>query len=265
MIPWKVVAASVRGPDHEVDGTPCQDAFAHRTDGRRLIAAVADGAGSAARSHEGAQRLCDVVVEELGRCSLALPNGAGEADPVMEDWRTRACSAVRMVRDELRYRISQTPESEEAVRLRDYAATLVAVVAEPEGGFFLHIGDGVAAALADTAAWSDGVLSKPENGEFANETYFFTGDDWRERLRLTCFGPSELIVLLSDGAMPFTLADKLAGLEPRFMAPVTKFLDGVDEQAGGQALAHTLDREDARRISGDDKTLVWIRRQEPVQ
>ena len=223
MNPWKVVAAAVRGPDHEEDGSPCQDAFAHRLDGKRLIAAVADGAGSAAHSHEGARRLCDVVVGELAKCGLGLPNGAGEADPVVEDWSDRACTAVQMVRDELRYRIAQTPETEEAASLRDYAATLVAVVAEPEGGFFLHIGDGAAAALADLDAWSESILSKPENGEFANETYFFTGDDWRERLRFTCFGPSELIVLLSDGAMPFTLADKMAGLEPRFMAPVTSF------------------------------------------
>jgi hypothetical protein len=259
MTDWKVIGAAVRGPLHEQDGSPCQDAFAHRIDGRRLVAAVADGAGSAPHSDEGAQRLCEVLVKELGACTVAMPNCADDADRVIAEWIDHTRAAIQMVRDELRYRIVQRPETHDAARLRDYAATLVAVVTEPEGGFFLHIGDGAAAALADATAWSESVLSAPENGEYANETYFFTGDDWRERLRLTRFGPSELIVLLSDGAMPFTLAEKLSGLEPRFMAPVTTFLDGVDVATGEQALAHTLDREDARRISSDDKTLVWIR------
>lgn len=257
MTGWKVVGASVRGPDHEADGSPCQDAFCHRTESGRLVAAVADGAGSAARSDEGARRLCEVLVEELSRCNAALPADADEA--VIEAWTDCARAAITMVRDEFRYRIAQTPEDGDDARLRDYAATLVATVAEPGGGLFFHIGDGAAAALPTPEAWDDGVLSAPENGEFANETYFFTGEDWRERLRLTPFGASELIVLLSDGAMPFTLAKRYAGLEPRFMAPVTRFLDGVDTADGAEALAHTLDREEARRISGDDKTLVWIR------
>jgi hypothetical protein len=260
MSPWKIIAAAVRGPDHEVSGDPCQDAFAHWADGSRFVAAVSDGAGSARFSDVGAKRLCDVVVAELKACIANLPSGA-DTDQDCTAWIDCAARAVTMVRDELLYDIDQGTAPDADARLRDFAATLVACVADTDGGVFLHIGDGAGAALPEPEAFGEGVLSRPENGEFANETYFFTGEDWRERLRATPFGPSALIMLLSDGAMPFTIAQGFSGLEPRFVTPVTRFLDGVDAETGARALAATLDRSDARHISGDDKTLVWIRRQ----
>jgi len=76
--------------------------------------------------------------------------------------------------------------------------------------------------------------SRPENGKFANETYFFTGANWRDRPRLSPFGASALILLVSDGAMPFTLAEKFQGLEPRLIAPVTAYLDRVDPNQGAR-------------------------------
>ena len=254
---WKVIAAKVTGPDHEEAGLPCQDAYGHLLKGTRLIAAVADGAGSARFSETGAQTLVDCVISELAQFDTPIESADWDGCDL---WTEILEAAVERARTALTDIIAGM-DCEPAAKLSDYHATMVGFIAEPEGGFFFHIGDGTAAAVPDVADWQSCTLSMPENGEFANETYFFTQDDWRDHLRITPFGPSAAIVAVSDGAMPFTVAQGFQGLEARFLAPVTAFLDKATPEAGGAALAGTLDRADARRISGDDKTFLWARLQ----
>ncbi|MGA1199132.1 MAG: protein phosphatase 2C domain-containing protein, partial [Candidatus Latescibacterota bacterium] len=63
---WKVSATSVCGSSHEKLGTPCQDAsFWMTQENNILIAAVADGAGSASHSDIGAQIAVQTAVETL--------------------------------------------------------------------------------------------------------------------------------------------------------------------------------------------------------
>lgn len=66
--PWRVIGRSVAGSAHVARNLPCQDALAWRElpDGR-LILAVADGAGSAARSELGAAAAVEAMVEALAR------------------------------------------------------------------------------------------------------------------------------------------------------------------------------------------------------
>jgi hypothetical protein len=64
---WRVTGTAVRGISHERLGMPCQDAQGFRVlpDGT-LIVALADGAGSAAYSDQGAQRAVESALEWLG-------------------------------------------------------------------------------------------------------------------------------------------------------------------------------------------------------
>ncbi|MFN2251134.1 MAG: protein phosphatase 2C domain-containing protein, partial [Anaerolineae bacterium] len=64
--PWRVVAASVTGTSHAARGVDCQDAHAYvvRPDGT-LILAVADGAGSADQSADGARIAVERVIEVI--------------------------------------------------------------------------------------------------------------------------------------------------------------------------------------------------------
>src|SRR6266851_128214 len=52
---WRLIGASVTGTAHTKGGLPCQDANAYREVAGCALLAVADGAGSAERSAEGAQ------------------------------------------------------------------------------------------------------------------------------------------------------------------------------------------------------------------
>jgi hypothetical protein len=245
---WQVFAAAVAGSSHKETGLPCQDAFAHRVDGEVLCAAVCDGAGSAAKSDEGAKRLADGVVQRLGR---AVMFGELKPDAPRERIESAVQEAVADARREL-----DTLALLHSVPLSALACTLVGVVASPQGGWFFHIGDGLAVAEACDEGLSPS-LSLPENGEYANETYFVTGDAWREHLRCSAIaGPLRHVVLMSDGAAPFVMAKGHAGLFRPFIDPVLRYLGGASSHDGNKALATTLADPRIDSITADDKTLL---------
>jgi serine/threonine protein phosphatase PrpC len=71
---WRVVGASVVGTAHEKTGQPCQDAHGWRIlPDNVLIAAVADGAGSAALGEIGAQVAVRAVLGCSGKGDFVPP------------------------------------------------------------------------------------------------------------------------------------------------------------------------------------------------
>jgi hypothetical protein len=246
-MPWKVFAAAAIGSSHLETGTPCQDAFAHARAGDVLVAVVCDGAGSARLSHVGSSRFSRAVADSLVAKAARMPDELCDADPT--DLAEAARLAISAERSELR-----ELADEEGVELNAFAATLVCAVVGPAGGWFLHVGDGIAAAELATG---ETVLSLPENGEYANETYFVTGDQWAEHLRMTQIpGPVRVLTLMSDGAAPFVMAKNNAGLFRPFMDPVERFLAATDEANGSAGLAGTLGDPRTHTITTDDKTLL---------
>jgi hypothetical protein len=81
--PWRLAAASALSTSHEKLGTPCQDAHACQallaaTGETLLVAVVADGAGSAVRSGEGAQLACALMLDEAwALCQFGGDTGSG--------------------------------------------------------------------------------------------------------------------------------------------------------------------------------------------
>jgi hypothetical protein len=106
-------------------------------------------------------------------------------------------------------------------------------------------------------------VSLPENGEYANETYFVTGDGWQAHLRLLPIPePVTMIALMSDGAAPFVMQRGLGGLFRPFMDPVEQYLSTATQEAGDDALAGLLGDPRTHAITSDDKTLLIARWQE---
>jgi hypothetical protein len=244
---WRVFAAAATGKSHLDGGIPCQDAFFSATVGDTLVAAVCDGAGSQPLSHLGAAALSQGVVQ-----ALAQRLEAGGAFPLGDATALHAivADAVATVRNALE-RVAVYDGSE----LQQFAATLVGVVADGQGGAFFHVGDGQGVAeLSDDTV----TLSLPENGEYANETYFVTGEAWREHLRVTPFAPgASRLALMSDGAASFVLDKGQRALFRAFVDPVCAWLASSPDDATAQAGLHgTLDDPRTHRITGDDKTLL---------
>jgi hypothetical protein len=143
--------------------------------------------------------------------------------------------------------------------LGDFNATLVGCAAWPDGGLFFHIGDGTAVAL-DSGSLDVLGMSPPENGEFAEQTFFYTADAWRDHLRFTPMpAGADLVALMSDGTMTFAIASNRREVDRRFFVPVTKYLlrDDVSTESGAAALHSTLASPGACRVTHDDKTLLW--------
>ena len=247
---WRVFAAAAIGKSHIDASIPCQDAFAHAVVDGTLVAVVCDGAGSHAMSHEGAAMVSARVVNDLSR---RVGGDGGAAD--IEGFRAIMVDAVASARGALEARASA-----ENTAFADYSCTLVGLLAHADGGFFFHIGDGLGAARGADAA--DCALSLPENGEYANETYFVTGEAWQEHLRVTQVPHAiACAVLMSDGAMPFVMAKGNGALYAPFMDPVERFLSTASEDEGSAALLGTLADPRTYRITSDDKTLLIALRQ----
>lgn len=248
---WKIVGVSVAGFSHEETGIGSQDAHAFRLSDDWLIAAISDGAGSANRSADGARAICEGVV------SIVAPQLPGMAD---DGHRLDLSAAHRVITEAIELVRRSIVDAAGGDALADFHATLVGVVAGPAGGLFFHIGDGAACAMpSDTLAPC--ILSPPENGEYANETFFFTEPHWHDHLRITPFGAEhDCIALMSDGVTPFALTPGGRAPHGPFFRPISNYLRLHPREPGEQALAATLRSESVRAITGDDKTLLWALR-----
>lgn len=243
---WKVYAASAIGKYHIDTGIACQDNFSFRTVGDVLIGVVCDGAGSSAHSEIGAKECSLSVVDSI---SMILGNGeTGQLEKACS--RVSLESAIETARNLLQLRADEL-----GYQFHDLSCTLVGCIASPAGGCLFHIGDGFGVAEFDGLL---PVVSLPENGEYANETYFVTAADWPTRLRITPLpaAQSGCVALMSDGAAPFVVNRERSGLSSPFINPVTKYLSGVSQEEGNQALQGTLADERTYAITGDDKTLL---------
>jgi hypothetical protein len=266
---WKVFSACAAGKHHLDEGAPCQDAAHHDVRGARFIGVVCDGAGSAREAHRGAQFFARCVAElleeaaERGRLSLVLAPDPAEGPPAAED----ALGIVGIV-DIVALARTKLGEFalEHDLALRDLACTMVGCIATHEGGCFFHVGDGYGICVTGTGMETDAgkgtsktVLSRPENGEYGDQTYFVTDDQWRDHLRVTAIpelGRDALIGLMSDGTSPFAVNRERSGFFPPFIDPVLAFLRQAGEAEGKLALQGVLESERTLAITTDDKTLL---------
>ncbi len=244
---WKVFFASATGRHHLDNDAPCQDSGQFLVVDDVLIGAVCDGAGSAREGRVGAEFFAREVT---GRLAEAVRDRRF-AGVSLADYRDYLAGIILSVRAAL----EQTAAVQD-LSLRDFACTLVGCITSREGGCFFHIGDGFAIYMMGDG---ESVLSPPENGEHADETYFVTDDHWSEHLRVTALsgiGEGGVIGLMSDGTSPFAVNRPKTGFYRPFIDPVVKFLRNATEENGSEALKNVLADEKTFQITSDDKTLL---------
>lgn len=243
--PWSVLGRSVRGTAHARLGLRCQDSWGvGHLPGGGLVVAVADGAGSAARSDEGSAVAVRAAVDHV---LAALANPTAESDPAAV-----VAGAVLAAREAvLDLARAESGDAEDAGR--DYAATLALALALPAGLWTALRGDcAVVARAADGALFTAGV---PRNGEYANQTFFLT-DPWEEPFVVgACHPPADALAVLSDGLLPVSV--RLADWTPHpgFFAPLFAFAAGGAPDAP-QRLGRFLASEKINARTDDDKTVV---------
>ena len=236
----KVVAASVAGMLHVNKKIACQDCYNHAS-GKNLVAVVSDGAGSAKHGKIGAKNVCETLCDLLKNAEFAKIEG-------------EIVKAIKIVREKLLLHRFNKTKNEKG--LSCFAATIVGVVYHKKQGVFFHIGDGAALSLSDSTEF---VASRPENGCFSCETFFFTQNEWRENLRFTKIQNAKSILLMSDGLTSFAFRSDFNEIEHKFIYPINDYL--FNEKSilkAKKALENTLNTPKAQKLNSDDKTLLWI-------
>ncbi|MDE2625280.1 MAG: protein phosphatase 2C domain-containing protein [Betaproteobacteria bacterium] len=244
---WKVFLASATGKYHLDQNAPCQDFAHHEVCCGVLVGAVCDGAGSAPEGRFGAEFLARQVTRRL---AAAVELGGLPVEPE-ESWHEFITPVIAAVRAEL-----EAHATAQGLTLRDHAATLVGCIAGADGGCFFHIGDGFAVHQPEAG---DTTLSRPENGEYANETYFATDQGWQDHLRVTplpSLPPGSTLGLMSDGSSAFAIDRGRTGFYRPFIDPVLNYLRAASEPLGNEALHNLLASEKTFEITSDDKTLL---------
>ncbi len=244
---WKVVVASVAGVSHAKTGTVCQDAHLCRIlPNGLLIAAVADGAGSASLSEIGAQLAVGSVVQTLERLANASSNAAAyfPDETVLRETLLRARQAVE-----------QEAQNRD-MPARELATTLIVAVASDTQVIGAQIGDG--AIVARDANGDVFAVTTPPDAEYANATTFLTSPDALASAQFAhVLKPVLSLALFSDGLQ--RLALKLPEGTPHapFFAPLFRFLaEATDADAANTQLTAFLRSPRITDRADDDLTLL---------
>lgn len=204
---WMVCAVSVTGTSHLRAGLPCQDSSNYRIVDGSLIAAVADGAGSATMSDVGSALAVETSVCTAER--LLYEGHDHSPRPIHETCLKRVViGAVEDARRELR---------EEAQRLdvdiRQLATTLLLVVHTRTILAAAQIGDGAMVLSDGSGAYATFIT--PQRGEYANQTNFLTSTDAMSNLDVRVEhvdGVGDRLAMFTDGLQNLVL--DAAGRQP---------------------------------------------------
>jgi hypothetical protein len=253
--PWIVVGAAVQGWAHEKLELPCQDALAYRAlPGGILLAALADGAGSAERADLGASTAVAAALDTLAAgLELAAPEETG-------DWETLLRGAFAAARQALDWLAE-----EQAEPLREFATTLICAAAGSRL-IVAQLGDG--AVVGRTSQGELFAATRPQRGEYANETLFLTGEGALEQVEVQVIETGvDALAVMSDGLT--RLALKLPAGDPHspFFEPLFSFLERESTAGDGAvaetALANFLASERVNARTDDDKSLLLAVRKPP--
>ena len=247
---WCYATASVRGTSHIKAGTRLQDAkncFEVKNSENESIfcAVISDGAGSAQFGGQGASLACRLLGQAIKEHFRRFQHHPAESD--VWDW-------IDEVRDAI-----QISASRRGVTARDFASTLILLIADKSSVAIGHVGDGaVVGRHSSSGEWS--LLSAPENGEYASTTYFITDSPAPKFRYQIVTNEFDAFAAFTDGIEGLVLDSKTGTPHPRFFTPMVEPLkrsdfNGRDASLSGH-LARFLDSERVNERTDDDKTLV---------
>lgn len=233
------VARSACGASHRRTGGKCEDAALIRRLGDNWLVCVADGAGSASRSSEGA----DLAVKTAMNWMLEHP-----FDPGSESYQRYLRRCVLRVRNTL----WEHAEQEDCLR-EDLATTLIIAFAWPNGLIAAQIGDGIVAAR--TAELASEIVLLDEKCGAANVSDFVTDEDSLKNTRCVQISSAlSGIVISTDGLEGLMVGRDGKAYDP-FFEPLFGWMQLGRRQAR-QKIAAFLQSERLRKATSDDVTLA---------
>lgn len=240
---WLVSSAVAQGTSHKSTNLPCQDSASYQilsTLGAS-IAVISDGAGSVARSQIGSKTLTEMICSNL-RTYLET-----EKNITKDSLTSFVKVGIKQVRNKLA----------EIGNLNEFHATALILIQLPKKLFTFHIGDG-SLNIGSYDKKNNIVItrSEPENGEFSNETFFFTEDAWEQHMRVCEIENPCFYIACSDGIDPF-IWNGSSGTRLDFIIPLlTKLVNIKNEVNGNEFLKEVITDSRTDAVTSDDKSLI---------
>ncbi|MBD2414103.1 serine/threonine protein phosphatase [Nostoc calcicola FACHB-389] len=244
---WRIVAASVCGTSHLRNKQLCQDAHHWQIlSDNILVAAAADGAGSASLGKVGAMIAVETAIESLSSKGVnrsSLTND-GYVRSLLNDAMLAAKKAVE----------------DEAVacdkQLSDLATTLIIMVATPDVVAVAQIGDGLAVAKDQMGNLL--ALTMPDSGEYINETTFLTSPTALDTAQMKLWRTDIVNVgIITDGLQMLALNMVVGEPHKPFFFPLFEFVaNAEDKTAAKEQLVKFLRSERIAQRTDDDLTLI---------
>jgi hypothetical protein len=251
---WRLLKESVEGTAHRRLALPCQDSCGGvatcPAQEHFLVLACSDGAGSAGLSQVGSTLACrrflELACEELQR---AGPQARVDPLQVLE-WYREVHLALR------------AEAEQRGVPLRELACTLLAAVVGEGQALFAQVGDG---AMVVRGEQGYAPVFWPQQGEYANSTFFITQPDFEQALQLEGRGRVDEVALFTDGLQWLALHQASREAHGPFFEPLFAALRTAPDPAELVApLRSFLDSPAVNERTDDDKTLVLAVRVTPA-
>lgn len=185
-LPMKMFQLAMQGRGHVKEDIPCQDKTAAREEFGTKCIALADGAGSARLSHQGATAVVETVTKLLCR-EFELFYDAKSPTEVT----TAILNAIHVRLHEV--------ANDHACALADLASTLLFAASNAGRYIIGQLGDGC---IAFSREGELKLATMPDKGEFINQTCFITSSHSERYFRLFKgeSGSIDGFFLMSDGA-----------------------------------------------------------------
>lgn len=250
---WRIAGASVEGTSHATRGDACQDFHKFKSAGDVVIAAAADGAGSASHGLDGAKMACASFIKTIADYF----SQGGRIDQLNEDF------VARWIAD-IQGRIARAAGKKKK-EARDYSCTFLAAVVSPESAAFFQIGDG--AIIYSTTEESNSYCFPivPAESMYVNTTDFITDAAAAQKIKVRFLpAPVANVAIFTDGIQALAI-DYSEGGEGKphipFWTPMfAPFARNVDPEDLTKKLEVFLGSETVNSRTDDDKTLILISR-----
>ncbi|RCJ29583.1 serine/threonine protein phosphatase [Nostoc minutum NIES-26] len=244
---WRVVAASVCGTSHIKNKQLCQDAHHWQVlPGNVLVAAAADGAGSASQGKVGAMVAVEAAIENLSIQEITRDSLSDDA--IVQSLLHEALLAARKAVEDEAAACRKQPQ--------DLATTLIITIATPDMAAAAQIGDGLA--VVKDRKGNLVALTVPNNGEYINETTFLTSLDAIDTAQMRLWREAIVnVAALTDGLQMLALNMVVGEPHKPFFFPLFDFVENTEDRTvAKEQLVKFLNSERITQRTDDDLTLI---------
>lgn len=185
-----VASVTRQGASHAATRRPNEDSvwFKLLPQGRGIVAAVSDGAGSAHRAKEGSHLAATYAVKRTIQAIVE-----DEDDPA---------HAVKAGLLTAREAIKRRAEIISGSKIEDYHCTLILVAWVEDQVAAAQVGDGAAIVEHDGVCK---MLTVPRQGEYANETFFLTEPHFQQTMFTRETSGITALALFTDGLQKYAV------------------------------------------------------------